>query len=92
MYNIRINIHLTIPLASCRILLIPYRMKLTVNFEPEEFPESSLSVTEVMRKRNYTFPHIITRVNGKLVPRESRDLFIVGEGDDVELYHLISGG
>ncbi len=67
-------------------------MKLTVNFEPEEFPESSLSVTDVMKKRNYTFPHIITRVNGKLVPREERDLVMVSDGDDVELYHLISGG
>ncbi len=67
-------------------------MKLTVNFEPEEFPESSLSVADVMKKRNYTFPHIITRVNGKLVPREERDLVMVSEGDDVELYHLISGG
>ncbi len=67
-------------------------MKLTVNFELEDFPESSLSVTEVMKKRNYTFPHIITRVNGKLVPREERDRVMVSEGDDVELYHLISGG
>jgi len=67
-------------------------MKLTVNFETEEFAENALSVADVMKKRNYTFPHIITRVNGKLVPREQRETVIVGDGDDVELYHLISGG
>lgn len=67
-------------------------MKLTVNFEPEEFAEPRLSITDIMKKRNYTFPHIITRVNGKLVNREQRDSVMVEEGDDVELYHLISGG
>jgi thiamine biosynthesis protein ThiS len=67
-------------------------MKVTVNFEEEEFPEAELSVSEIMRRRRYTFPHIITRINGKVVNREDRDAALVREGDDLEVYHLISGG
>jgi len=67
-------------------------MKATVNFEEEEFPEAELSVSEIMRRRRFTFPHIITRINGKLVNREDRDAALVREGDDLEIYHLISGG
>ena len=67
-------------------------MKLTVNSEEEEFPEAELSVSEIMRRRRYTFPHIITRINGRIVTRENRDLALVRDGDDLEIYHLISGG
>ena len=67
-------------------------MKLTVNSEDEEFPEAELSVSEIMRRRRYTFPHIITRINGRIVTRENRDLALVRDGDDLEIYHLISGG
>ena len=67
-------------------------MKVTVNFEEEEFPEAELSVSEIMQRRRFTFPHIITRINGKLVNREDRDTALVRGGDDLEIYHLISGG
>lgn len=67
-------------------------MKLTINSEDEEFPEAELSVSEIMRRRRYTFPHIITRINGRIVTRENRDSAMVRDGDDLEIYHLISGG
>ncbi|MCX7028358.1 MAG: MoaD/ThiS family protein [Spirochaetes bacterium] len=67
-------------------------MKVVVNFEEEEFPEAELSVSEIMRRRRYTFPHIITRINGKVVEREKRNEAVVREGDELEIYHLISGG
>jgi len=67
-------------------------MKVTVNFEEEEFPEDELSVSEIMRRRRYSFPHVITRINGSVVNRENRDAALVREGDDLEIYHLISGG
>jgi thiamine biosynthesis protein ThiS len=67
-------------------------MKVTVNFEEEEFPEAALSVSEILRRRRYTYTHIITRINGKLVTREERDSALVREGDDLEIYNLISGG
>ena len=67
-------------------------MKVTVNLEIEDFPETELSVSEIMKRKKYTFPHIITRLNGHVVERENRDATLVVNGDDLEFYHLISGG
>ncbi len=67
-------------------------MKITVNLEDEEFAESELSISEIMLRKRYTFPHIITRLNGRLVEREKRGTIFVSDGDDLEIYHLISGG
>ncbi len=63
-----------------------------VNLETEEYPEAELSLAEIMKRRRYTFPHVITRLNGRLVERESRDSAMARDGDDVEIYHLICGG
>lgn len=67
-------------------------MKLTVNFDVQEYPEAELSVAEIMRRRKFSFPHVITRLNGVLVERKDRDGTLVRDGDDLEVYHLISGG
>ncbi|MFZ3111124.1 MAG: sulfur carrier protein ThiS [Rectinemataceae bacterium] len=67
-------------------------MKVTVNLEDEEFAETALSVSEIMLRKRFTFPHIITRLNGRLVEREKRGTTLVSDGDDLEIYHLISGG
>lgn len=67
-------------------------MKLTVNFETEDFPEPALSISDIMKRKRYSFPHVITRLNGTLINREQRDSTMAGDGDEVEIYHLISGG
>lgn len=67
-------------------------MTVTINCDPENFPEKMLSVSDIMKRKNYTFQHIITRLNGALVHREQRDITMVSDGDDLEIYHLISGG
>lgn len=67
-------------------------MIVTVNFEKEEYPESELSVAEIIKRRRYTFPHIITTLNGALVERDHRETTLVSHGDDLEIFHLISGG
>ncbi|MCE1195041.1 sulfur carrier protein ThiS [bacterium] len=67
-------------------------MVVTVNFEKEEYPETELSVAEIIRRRKYTFPHIITKLNGRLVERERRETTPVSHGDELEIFHLISGG
>jgi sulfur carrier protein len=67
-------------------------MKVTVNFDPTEYPEEELSVSEIMKRKRYSFPHVITRLNGALVEKNKRDTMRVRDGDDLEVYHLISGG
>ncbi|MFZ2782688.1 MAG: sulfur carrier protein ThiS [Rectinemataceae bacterium] len=65
---------------------------ITINFDGVDFPESELSIADVMERRRYSFPLIISRLNGALVAREDRAAAIVRDGDDLELYHLVSGG
>ena len=67
-------------------------MRVMINFIPTEFPEESLSVAEILRRKRYSFPKIITRINGRLVSREERELVLVADGDELELYHMMSGG
>ena len=67
-------------------------MRVTINSTLTEFPENQLSVAEILRRKRYSFPNIISRINGTLVRREERESALVRDGDDVELYHMMSGG
>ena len=67
-------------------------MTITLNFAPESFAEERLSVAQVLERKRWTFPLVIVKVNGELVPRGSYSERVVGNGDVVEAYHLVSGG
>jgi len=67
-------------------------MRVTINSMLTEFPENQLSVAEILRRKRYSFPNIISRINGTLIRREERENALVREEDDVELYHMMSGG
>jgi len=51
-----------------------------------------ISVKELLSIKNFIFPMIIVKINGKLIKRESYSSSIIKEGDDVTALHLISGG
>ncbi len=67
-------------------------MRVTINGILTEFPETQLSVAEILRRKRYSFPNIISRINGALVGREERESALARDGDEVELYHMMSGG
>ena len=67
-------------------------MRVTVNFEPEELPGDTISVAALLKLRRYSFPLIIARIDGRLVERADYETALIKEGDEVELYHLVSGG
>ncbi|MCE5255859.1 MAG: MoaD/ThiS family protein [Spirochaetaceae bacterium] len=67
-------------------------MKITLNFADEQFPEDSLSVAEIMQRKKYSFPHVITMLNEALVQKTDRKTTLVHDGDELQVYHLISGG
>jgi sulfur carrier protein len=67
-------------------------VRIILNFADAEFPETELSIEKIMELRRYSFPLIISRLNGVIVPREARASAFVYDGDEVELYHLVSGG
>jgi sulfur carrier protein len=54
--------------------------------------EEGMTVTSLLQKCRYTFPLIIVKINGHLVPRRLFDQHPVADGDGVEAIHLMGGG
>lgn len=67
-------------------------MKITLNNRQEEFEKSSMTVRELLEEKNFTFKMLVIKINNKLVRKEEYDTAVVGEGDNVIVLHLISGG
>ncbi len=67
-------------------------MKITLNNRQEEFKKSSMTVRELLEEKNFTFKMLVIKINNKLVRKEEYDTAVVGEGDNVIVLHLISGG
>jgi thiamine biosynthesis protein ThiS len=67
-------------------------MKLSVNGNQVELAGESASVKDLLASQRYTFPLIVVKVNGAVVPREDYASSYVRDGDSVDAYHLVSGG
>lgn len=67
-------------------------MKITVNNNEVSMAGETLSVRQLLNEMNFTFPLIVVKVNGHLVKKEEYERIFVGDGDNVEAIHLISGG
>ena len=68
-------------------------MKIKLNNRPEDFVDkSSMTVRELLEAKNFTFKFLVVRINGKAVLPNDYDKAEIGDGDDVKVIHLISGG
>ena len=68
-------------------------MKIQLNNRNEIFDNiSEMSVEQLLKLKNFTFPMIIIKINGKLIKKENYSASIIKNGDDVTALHLISGG
>jgi len=63
-----------------------------VNNRDEVEWEEEITVSDLLDRMRYTFPHIIVKVNGEVVPREEYDTYAIPDGADVRVIHLIAGG
>ncbi len=63
-----------------------------VNKRKEVEWEEGMTVSALLERLNYTYPHIIVKVNGELVRREAYDACTIPDGADVRVIHLIAGG
>jgi sulfur carrier protein ThiS len=41
---------------------------------------------------NFTWPKLVTKVNGQLVWPEDYDKVVLQENDDLKIHHLLGGG
>ena len=67
-------------------------MRISLNNRSETFTENQLTVSELLKIKNFTFKMLIIKINGKLIKKGDFDTAEIVEGDDVQVLHLISGG
>jgi len=68
-------------------------MKILLNNRETELKSyDTISITELFEIQKFTFPHIIVKINGKLVKKENYKQTVLKDGDRVEAIHLIGGG
>jgi sulfur carrier protein len=67
-------------------------MNITLNNRPEAIEGEQMSISELIKYKNFTFKLLVTKLNGKLVKTAERDEAKVHDGDNVQIIHLISGG
>lgn len=54
--------------------------------------EENLTVELLLKKRKYTFPLIMVKVNGKYISKEKYKDTLIADNDDVQVIHSIAGG
>ena len=69
-------------------------MRIVLNNREEylETIKQSLTISELLVLKNYSFKSLVIKINGNLIKREKRDTAVFSEGARVEVIHLISGG
>jgi len=67
-------------------------MNITLNNRPEVFEKDILTISEILKLKNFTFKMMVIKVNGKLIKKDQYYTADVVNGDDVQMIHMISGG
>lgn len=67
-------------------------MTITLNNNREIFEQDTLSVSQLLEVKHFTFKMLVIKINGKLIKKEEYQSTYISEGDDVMVLHLISGG
>lgn len=67
-------------------------MDITLNNRPESFDKDSLTVSELLVEKTFTFKLLIVKVNNKVVQKDDYSTFEIRPGDKVDVIHLVSGG
>ncbi len=67
-------------------------MDIQLNNRQESFEIDSMNVSELLKKKNFTFKLLVVKINGLLVKKNEYDSTIIKHGDKVDVIHLISGG
>jgi sulfur carrier protein len=67
-------------------------MKILLNDREEEFDAESMSVSEMLILKKYSYKLRIIKINGVLIPRDEYNSAVIKEGDVVHMLYLMSGG
>jgi sulfur carrier protein len=67
-------------------------MKILLNNRDEEFDKETITVSEMLILKKFSYKMRIVKVNGKLITRDEYDKAIIKDGDNVQMIYLMSGG
>lgn len=67
-------------------------MKIILNGREEEFERETMSVSEMLDLKRFSFRMRIVKVNGKLISRDDYGSSVINDGDNVQMFYLMSGG
>lgn len=62
-----------------------------LNNRPEEYDEG-MTVQSLIKKKRFTHPMLIVRINGQYIEEELYSQTPISDGDDVKIIHPIAGG
>ncbi|NLJ44123.1 MAG: sulfur carrier protein ThiS [Bacteroidales bacterium] len=67
-------------------------MKIILNNRDEVFDRDVMTVSDMITIKNFSFRLKIIKINGKLVSRDQYDSTYINDGDNVQMFYLMSGG
>ncbi len=67
-------------------------MNISLNNRPESFEQDALTISEILKLKNFTFRMMVVKINGQLIKKNGYQTSKVTDGDDVQIIHMISGG
>ena len=67
-------------------------MKIILNNREETFDAETITVTQMLDLKKFTFRMRIVKINGNLIPREKYDSSVIHDGDNIQMIYLMSGG
>jgi thiamine biosynthesis protein ThiS len=66
-------------------------MSLNVNNKSIDFVENE-TISELLTRLRFTFPLVIVKINGIIIPRNTFSKEIIPDNADIKVIHMISGG
>jgi len=67
-------------------------MRIVLNNREEELCRESMTVSEMLIFKKFSYRMRIIKINGNLIPKENYDSTVIHDGDDVQMLYLMSGG
>ncbi len=67
-------------------------MNIILNNREEIIEADNITISELLKVKNYTWKMLVIKINGKVLKRNEYDTVRINEGDDVSVFHLITGG
>jgi sulfur carrier protein len=67
-------------------------MNILLNNREEKFARETMSVSEMLLDKKFSYKMRIIKINGILIAKEDYDSTFIHEGDDVQMLYLMSGG